>query len=555
MSTKESKYSNMNIYLPLSYYEYSIEGPIRPGVYYYFQFIVESICNYGDQKILLQGTIIFEGQKHSKSIVHSLKLRPMFFAYKSSKKLLHFVGKLDEEIIFFPSMRKLTSNFIEPSYSHKPNLKFIDNLPKEMQEPLRQIHFPESIDNVNNALMTLYQYETSAIYHTIKPSYRKPYSINPTYTLPFVLSKEQKQIVDSIFEKLSSDIPLCAMVHGDVGCGKTIIGYLAALKVIANGFKVLFLTPNLLLANQVYTVFKQLGANCSLFTSQTKSKDGDIIIGTQALLFQEFHGIGLVIIDEQHKFGTLQRQHLANNCDLLMLSATPIPRTHHLAQMGKIQQFHLTNRSNNLKPYVIHRKNRQSILERILKQIGKRIVWICRTVQLAQEMYTYLNSIHEFNKDFNIWFIHGKLKEKQEILNDFAKNYGILISTTVIEVGVDLDIHIIVIDDADKFGLAQLHQLKGRAGRHTYLSQCIFIGDNLDKLKHIKEHHTGSMISDLDLETRGAGSTHQKNQSGKTFLFNKIVKNYKFYDNPQIPNPIEVSAELIDFFMTSKSYI
>lgn len=542
----------MKCLIPLSYVEYCVNGEIKPNVYYYFNFIVNSVQNHDDSRILVHGIKIFNGEKSKHTIMHSIKLRPMFFGAKTKQKLLHLIGKLDEEIIFFPSFGKIANNHIKPVYGNRSNLNI--NVPDELKYYFDIIHNPKSINEVNNALNELFSYEFSSIRQTISSSeIRNGYNKNPEYNLPFQLTEEQECIKSEIFNQLNNNERMCSLIHGDVGCGKTVLGYLTALKVVKNGFKVLFLTPSILLATQVYNVFKSFNPFCSisLYTSKTKDLSGDIIIGTQALLFIDIENVKLVIIDEQHKFGILQRQKISKSADVLMLSATPIPRTYYLAQIGNIKSYHLNSRSNNLVPYVIHESNKLSFIDKLLTQIDRRIVWICKTIKLAEEMLNFFSE-----KSINSWIIHGKLPNKQQILNEFSQSCGILISTTVLEVGVDLDIHIIVIDKADQFGLAQLHQLKGRAGRHTKISQCIFIGNNLEKLKLIKDNHTGDKISQLDLDLRGSGSIHKTNQSGKMFIFNKFVENYKLITHNYKPKIINnISQEIINFFMDSKSFI
>ncbi len=546
----------MKFFLPNSYVEYAINGDIKPGIYYYFAFIVNSVKTHDDNRILVHGIKIFNGEKSKCTLMHSIKLRPMFLGSKYKQKLLHFIGQLYEEIVFFPKFGNLTKNYIQPMYGQiKYNPDYLQKIPEILKPYFNIIHNPKSIDDVNNALNKLFAYEFSAVVHSIKPETKSTsYYEDPVYNLPFSLSEEQESIRSEIFNHLNTNKKLCALIHGDVGCGKTVIGYLVALKVVKNGSKVLCLAPTILLAQQIYNVFQSFDPFCkiSLYTSKTKDLTGDIIVGTQALLFINLDNIGLVIIDEQHKFGTLQRQKITKNADLLMLSATPIPRTHYLAQMGFIKSYHLTNRSNNLIPYIIHEQNREPLIMKLLNKHDKRMVWVCKTIKLAEEMFNYVNQ----KNLIKCWIIHGQLQKKQEILKEFSESYGLLISTTVLEVGVDLDIHIMVVDKADQFGLAQLHQLKGRAGRHTKVSQCIFIGTNLEKLSLIKENHTGDKISQLDLELRGSGSIHQTNQSGKMFFFNKIIYNYKLIETNQTPVIIDkIPQEVIDFFISSKNYI
>lgn len=545
ISVKESVGNMPKSFLPSSYILYACEGEIEENVYYYFQFIVESVQIHNETQIFVHGTKIFNGTKSKQSIMHSKKLRPMFINAKYTGKILHLIGRLHDQIVFFPSFGKITANHIKPVVRNK-----IKNVPEPLKYHLEVIYNPKSIDEVNHALKMLFTYELSAIKATIKPHERRAYENNPTYKLPFELSQEQCDVVNQIFQMLDDNKRMYTLVHGDVGCGKTVIGYLASLKVVCNSMRVLVLAPNILLAHQTYKVFQSFDSQykISLYTAKSKDLSGHIIVGTQALLHIDIPNVGLVIIDEQHKFGILQRQKF--HTDILMLSATPIPRTHYLAKIGSIKQLKLSQRTNTLVPYIVHESNREKIWDKVLSINDQRIVWICKTIKYAQEIYENLRI--KYN---NIFLIHGRLEDKQEILQTFSKSYGILISTTVLEVGVDIDIHTIVIDNADQFGLAQLHQLKGRAGRHSK-GKCILIGSDLDKLQLIKTNATGHEITQLDLELRGAGSIHQNNQSGKSFLFNKIVLNNKMqdhrYDDLEV---VPVSQDIIDFFMFSKNVI
>jgi len=401
--------------------------------------------------------------------------------------------------------------------------------------------------------------------------------------LSFVLTKNQKDILNEINYDLKSNYKMFRLLQGDVGSGKTIVSLLAASNVIRSNWQVAFMVPTEILAKQHYNlankIFSSTNINISLLTGKSDYKEKkliqknlscgkiDFLIGTHAL-FQKnilFKNLGLIIIDEQHKFGVKQRIELSNkggkNCDILLMSATPIPRTLILAIYGDMDVSKLIEKPSNRKEIITLSKPEEKIYE-VLKFIeeeiksGNQIYWICPLIEESKKL-DYAAAVKKYNqlsKKFlnKVGLIHGDLKknEKDKVLNDFLrKKISILISTTVIEVGIDFpNANVIVIENSNKFGLSQLHQLRGRVGRGTKQATCILLykknlSENAKKrIKVLKSSNDGFFIAEEDMKLRGHGDILGYQQSGiKDFkladpihhadLFRIAEKNIKLIEN------------------------
>ncbi|MFK7866513.1 MAG: ATP-dependent DNA helicase RecG [Alphaproteobacteria bacterium] len=391
--------------------------------------------------------------------------------------------------------------------------------------------------------------------------------------LPFSLTRSQDQILEEIFHDMRQQARMLRLVQGDVGSGKTIIALLAMLFALEaerdmDGGKPVhqaaMLAPTEILARQHFETISKLveplGLRCVLLTGRGKSpqakrkqalaaiKSGtaNIIIGTHAL-FQsevEYHNLALVIIDEQHRFGVHQRLSLSdkgNRCDILVMTATPIPRTLMLSAYGDLDHSRLTEKPPGRKPIhtvVIAKSRIDQVIRRLAERLeaGDQAYWVCPLVeesehlslisaqQRAQELIYFIEQLKGEAMANSIGLIHGKMKpaEKEQIMSDFqAGKIALLVATTVIEVGVDVpNACIMVIEHAEQFGLSQLHQLRGRVGRGTKPSSCVLlrndhIGDTAyERLKIISQSEDGMMIAEKDLELRGAGEVLGVKQSG-----------------------------------------
>jgi ATP-dependent DNA helicase RecG len=558
------------IKIPYKYVKYSTKLPIEENVIYNYSFLPETMKNI-EEKVLIVGKVFLNNQSFRKTIIHSKRMKYFFNSLIRTGKAIDLTGTLFEDVLFFPKLNDKPRNEL---------IELINTAPIELQNPLRMIHFPKRIDDAIDGFKQMYLYEISSIKQMeMNKVYRKPYdklitkddsNLKNTHEgklnnigkneiyLFFHLTEEQQNVTKEIFSLLETNERMIGLIYGDVGSGKTILAFLAALKVFLNGKTVLVMAPTVILAHQLFDKFKEYGSFYDNINIQFETQvENSIIIGTHSLLFRDFENVGLVIIDEQHKFGVLQRQKLSKDFDVLMLSATPIPRTMYLLQLGKIHEFSISKRNESVVPHVIHNSNREKLINK-LKNISQneKILWVCKTIKKAEEVLKELSSIFQ-----EVYLLHGNIKNKHEILkkfsdDNFLSNIKILISTTVIEVGIDLNVQMIVIENADQFGLSQIHQLKGRVGRREAKAFCFLIGENLEKLNLIKENYTGKLISELDLKIRGTGKVHQTNQSGSNFIFNKTVNKFKVEDFIiEFEHFPLVSNEIICFFNKSKNFI
>ncbi len=370
----------------------------------------------------------------------------------------------------------------------------------------------------------------------------------------FRLTNDQIKAIDDINRDLKSNKKMFRLLQGDVGSGKTIVSLISSLNVINSGYQVSFMAPTEILAQQHFVLAKKIFNNdldIRLLTGKTEHKvKKDIIedlknnkikmlIGTHSL-FQEkiiYKNLGLVIIDEQHKFGVKQRKNLSDkggkNCDVLVMSATPIPRTMIMTIFGDMDVSIIKEKPKNRKEIKTYSKLENNIIDVInfvKKEISKnnQVFWVCPLIEESKkvdhqssiERYKYLNNYFENN----VGLLHGLLskEEKNKILNDFLnKKIKILVSTTVIEVGIDFpNANLIVIENANKFGLSQLHQLRGRVGRGYKDSNCILVyksslSENAKKrIKILKSTNDGFKISEEDMKLRGYGDLLGFKQSG-----------------------------------------
>ena len=377
------------------------------------------------------------------------------------------------------------------------------------------------------------------------------------------LTKGQSEILMEINKDISSEQRMFRLLQGDVGSGKTILALITAANIIEINYQVAFMAPTEILAQQHYKLaiklFKNSNINIELFTGKTdfnKKKhilsdlqNGKInlLFGTHAL-FQnkiKFLNLGFVIIDEQHKFGVNQRIKLAKkggkNCDLLLISATPIPRTMMLSFFGDMDISRLNEKPKYRKKIITlikPEKKLDEILPLLKKEISleRQIFWVCPLIDISSNLnYTSAKKkFEQVNKLFpnQVGLIHGGIdkKIKNKVLQDFlTKKIKILVSTTVIEVGIDFpSANTIIIEDSNKFGLSQLHQLRGRVGRGNTESICILLYKNnlsknaRERLKILRSTNDGFVIAEKDLQLRGFGDILGFQQSG--------IKNFKFAD-------------------------
>ena len=383
-------------------------------------------------------------------------------------------------------------------------------------------------------------------------------------SLPFNLTKDQKLTYKEIKNDISSGSPMLRLLQGDVGSGKTIVAALIAASVVAEGKQVAILAPTTILAKQHYKNFLNwFGSNIQieLLTSKIPAKERreklngiangavKIVIGTHAVFQKDvvYESLSLVVYDEQHRFGVTQRLKLKEKAGdyphQLLLSATPIPRTMAMSVLSGLDVSTIKSLPPNRKPIVttlLSNKRREALINRIKKAIdsGSQVYWVCPLIEESDSSLIGIEDLekvlkNEFeNNQYDI--LHGKMpdKEKNQILENFKnKSTKILLATTVIEVGIDVpDANIMVIENSERFGLAQLHQLRGRVGRGDKESYCILMHeDNLSELSEkrlsvISETNDGFLIAEEDLKLRGPGDILGLSQTGQpSFTFYDLI--------------------------------
>ena len=472
-------------------------------------------------------------------------------------------NKLMTKIINNALLLKMSFDDYIPDYLNT-KYKFISK-----DEAIKKIHNPKNEKDIKQArLKLIYEelfklmFKMNYLKLKIKSDNNKPKknvdkNIVDDFirSLPFELTKDQLDAVKIIYEDLSSNHRMNRLLQGDVGSGKTIVGIIAAYITYLSGGQTALMAPTEILANQHFENIKNIlietNMKIELLTGNTKKKDRDVIleklekgqidliIGTHALLNEKlkFKNLSLVITDEQHRFGVNQRTLLnkkGENTDILYMSATPIPRTYALTLYGDMDITNIKTKPKGrkeIKTIIKEEKEIKDVLYLMLEEIKKgRQIYVVSP--LIEENETLdLKTVIELKEKMDVAFnnkvkteiLHGKLnkKDKDDIMNNFIKGETkILISTTVIEVGVDVkNATMIVVFNADRFGLATLHQLRGRIGRNEYDSTCILIGPkNNERLKVLNESSDGFYITEKDYEMRKEGDLFGVKQSGEMFF-------------------------------------
>ena len=465
-------------------------------------------------------------------------------------------------------------------------VKESNNIPKDLiskynlmseDEAVRIIHNPKDEKSLKTALKTL-KYEEIFTYmknikllkiknEVHKDVYKKEVSLNMVHdfinSLPFKLTSDQEKIVFKMLDEICGDTLMNRLLQGDVGSGKTIVAFIISYALYTGGYQTSFMAPTEVLARQHYKnacdLFKDTNFKIGLLTGKMTLKEKrkvyekiekneiDMLIGTHALISDKvvWNNLGLVITDEQHRFGVNQRQTLKNkglNVEVLMMSATPIPRTYALTIYGDTDTSSIKTKPSGRIPVITRVKKEDEIkdaLEEIYKALkNQNQVYVIAPMIEENDDSNYANVYdlkHKFNlafKNYNVEVLHGKMtnEEKEKVMDEYAKgNIDILISTTVIEVGVDVkNATVMVIFDADRFGLSTLHQLRGRVGRNSLQSYCYLISDkDTKRLKIMEEENDGYKISEADFKLRGQGDLFGSRQSGAlSFKLSDVRKDY-----------------------------
>lgn len=392
--------------------------------------------------------------------------------------------------------------------------------------------------------------------------------------LPFNLTPGQRQAFKEIVDDMTSQAPMRRLLQGDVGSGKTIVALLAAALAIENGYQAAFMAPTGILAEQhvqsirqhcQHTGFKTAFLTGSLSSAETRavrqsieSGEANLIVGTHALIQDgvRFKRLGLAVIDEQHRFGVLQRSALlerssGTNPDLLIMTATPIPRSLTLTLFGDLSVSLIPDKPAGRRPVITAirtQEDKPAIISFLKKETaaGRQVYWVCPRIddnpeddiRSAEQVYQEVSRI--FGKD-TTGLLHGRLNSRQqeETISAFAGgDLKILVSTTVIEVGVDVpNATVMLIENAERFGLSQLHQLRGRVGRGRHKSYCILLqqhkgsDDSRQRLAMLEESEDGFEIAEKDLELRGPGDFFGTRQSGvPTFRVGSLIRDAKLLE-------------------------
>jgi len=467
------------------------------------------------------------------------------------------------------------------------------------EKALKKIHFPDDIQDTDNKEQFRKRLSVDelvsnyfAIRYLKEKTKKKLKSLDLKYLsqdlvlkkLPFLLTDKQKLALNQINKLNNTQYRETILLQGDVGSGKTIVALLSALPFLKKDFQVAYMAPTEILAQQIYENVNKMISNedlrVTLLTGSTKDKkdiytkilknEFNFIIGTHAIFQEnlEFNNLSYVIIDEQHRFGVQQRLLLAEkgiDTNILLMSATPIPRTLALAQYGEIEQVVIDERPAFQKPIITRVSNTSKIddLALYLKKninLSNQAYWICPLVEASdnlqyKDVESRLKSLKSiFGKEVEM--LHGKMKshEKETIINNFKTgNIKILVATTVVEVGIDnKNANFIVIENSEKFGLSQLHQLRGRVGRGSLQGYCFAIyGKEItelsrERLKIFKDNIDGFTLAEKDLEIRGTGDILGYRQSGDSL--------FKFVQPSKDQDLIIDSMEYVKEIISTKKY-
>ncbi|MCR4956072.1 MAG: ATP-dependent DNA helicase RecG [Lachnospiraceae bacterium] len=458
------------------------------------------------------------------------------------------------------------NDFLSPDIKERRNLV-------DLNRAICDSHFPRTMDQLLDArkrlafdefflfLLRLEATKTESI-KTIYQMHGKDRVLDISKQLDFSLTPSQDQALGDILKDMSKDVPMQRLLQGDVGSGKTILAFLAMLYCSQNGYQSAFMAPTEVLAMQHYEKLRAFcekhapftnvylltgsvsAANKKAIKRELSLDPTAIVVGTHALIVDDVDlpNLALVITDEQHRFGVRQRETLNHKGDLphtLIMSATPIPRTLAIILYGDLDVSVMKESPKNrlpIKNCVVNKNYRKKAYEFIEKQIkeGHQAYIICPLVEESEavdavDVISYTKALKEYYKEhpcdvnIKITCLHGKMKpaEKNRIMSDFAEGkIHILISTTVIEVGVDVpNATVMMVENAERFGLAQLHQLRGRVGRGAWQSYCIFLDGKNRKEKNkrleiLNSSNDGFYIAEKDLELRGPGDIFGIKQSG-----------------------------------------
>jgi ATP-dependent DNA helicase RecG len=482
----------------------------------------------------------------------------------------------------YPLKEGLTNNFLVKIISHiLDSIRISENLPQQLtkkhnlcslERAITNIHHPKTLEDLKESqkrikFQELFTYSLKVLMLKDFISNSKEgiaFKISPELkilkeALPFTLTNAQSKVMREILINQKSIKQMNRLVQGDVGSGKTIVAIISMFNIVKNGYQAAMMAPTEILANQHYVEIKNIlqsfDLNICMLTGSTSAKqkdiikqdlkDGkiDIIVGTHALLEEDvqFKSLAMVVTDEQHRFGVMQRSKLFNkgkNVDVLVMTATPIPRTLALYLYGDLDVSiidELPPGRQKIETSYVETHKAHMVYKFALEEIqnGRQIYIVCPLVEDNEELSItsveklYLDLKLSYFKDIEIAILHGKMpnKIKAEIMSKFKNgDIKVLVSTTVIEVGINVpNASVMIIQNAERFGLSQLHQLRGRVGRGKYKSYCILVANIKNevvkkRLEIIKESSDGFKIAEEDLKIRGSGELFGFRQHGENNL-------------------------------------
>ena len=453
------------------------------------------------------------------------------------------------------------------------------------KDAVKQIHFPETMNALEHARFSLIFEELFLIQLKLIRLRENTAKTTSAYNLqvhkdglvqkfiaglPFELTSGQKQAVNEILQDMNSDAPMQRLLQGDVGSGKTVVATIMLLAAVENGYQGALMAPTEILAQQHYNNLVQwltpLGLSVGLFLGshgkkvrqkfETDLKNGqmNIAVGTHALIQEnvDFNNLGAIVVDEQHRFGVKQRNILkrkSQNPQMLTMTATPIPRTLALTVHGDLDLTVINELPKGRKPIkTILTGSHRQVWDLIKQEVesGRQAYIVYPLIDESETLSAKAATIEaeklqqEIFPQFKIGLLHGKLKndEKEEVMKDFKDGeYDILVSTTVVEVGVDVpNATVMVIENAERFGLSQLHQLRGRVGRSSLQSYCVLITssrsqETRERLGIMTETNDGFVIAEKDLQLRGPGEFLGTRQSGlPDLIISDIVRDAKILE-------------------------
>lgn len=508
------------------------------------------IGNFGKKQTLESPA--YEVINQENETIHTGRLVPVYHEVRgvSSKWLRRQIHKILRE------NKKTLNEYLPDSISENNELM-------ELSEAIEQIHFPKSLKEIEEARNRLAFDELFLAQLSVfkrKSEWEKNlkgnlFSITQFKKhiemfwekLPFELTRAQKRATQEIFKDLAREKPMNRLLEGEVGSGKTVVSAIAMYLTHLNGFQSVLMAPTEILAQQHYRTITDLlapfGVKVELITGNKKLKKNwkfDILIGTHAVLSEkiEFARLGLVVIDEQQRFGVEQRSVIrqkGKNPHVLIMTATPIPRTVALTMYGDLDLSYLDEMPVGrklVKTWLVPPQKREAAYKWLKKQIeqGNQVFIICPFIEESESMQTVKAASKEFERlqksvfsGLRLGLLHGRLKarEKEKVLDDFReRKTDILVATPVVEVGIDIpNATIILIEAAERFGLAQLHQLRGRVGRGDKQSYCLLFTETkneqtLQRFKAMETIHNGSELAELDLQLRGPGELYGTKQHG-----------------------------------------